>query len=35
MRDSLSSALAGLAIGLIARDAWPQLDHLLVLLGLN
>jgi hypothetical protein len=35
MRDSLSTALAGLVIGLYVRDAWPQLDQLLALLGWN
>lgn len=35
MRDSLSSVFAGLVIGLVARDAWPQIDQLLAFLGWN
>lgn len=35
MRDSISSVFAGLVLGLIARDAWPQLDALLAILGWN
>lgn len=35
MRDTAPAVLAGLILGWLAREAWPELGSMLAVLGLN